>query len=103
MDKKVYKIILDDGTVINDLTLNGNNFISKLPIDASVFDGNCHSVTICDGIVEEVHSNMELVQIVHVENGEYWFVLRDISAEELSTMKFQSDMEYIAMMIGIEL
>lgn len=103
MDKKVYKITLADGTVIDNLTLNGNNFISKLPIDESVFTGNCHSVTINDGTVDEVHNDMELVQIVHAEDGDYWFVLRDISPEELSKMKLQSDLEYVAMMTGVEL
>lgn len=103
MDKKVYKITLADGTVIDNLTLNGNNFISKLPIDASAFAGNCHSVTINDGMVDEEHKDMELVQIVHAENGDYWFVLRDIFPEELAKMKLQSDLEYVAMMTGVEL
>lgn len=45
---------------------------------------------------------MELVQITE-NNGEYWFILRDISAAELEQLKMQSDIEYVAMMTGVEL
>lgn len=103
MDEKIYKITLADGTIIDNLTLNGNNFISRTPLDESVFAENCHPVIINDGNSDEVHADMELVQIVHVDEGDYWFVLRDISAEELSKIKLQSDLEYVAMMTGVEL
>lgn len=102
MDKKTYKVTLADGTIIDNLKLNGNNYISKTPIDATMFAENCSPVSITDGINEEVHSSMELVQIT--ENaGEYWFVLRDFSSDELAQMKMRSDIEYIAMMAGVEL
>ena len=38
MGDKIYKITLTDGTVINDLKLNGNNFISSTEIEESVLD-----------------------------------------------------------------
>lgn len=102
MDEKIYVIILADGTEIKDLRINGNNFISREPIDALIFEGNCSPVTITDGENEEIHENMELVQITLV--GEYyWFVLRDLSAAELEKIKMQSDIEYVAMMAGIEI
>ena len=46
MDDKIYKITLADGTVIDNLKLNGNNFISPVEIDETIFDGNCLNVTI---------------------------------------------------------
>lgn len=46
MGDKIYKITLTDGTVINDLKLNGNNFISSTEIEESIFDGNLLTVTI---------------------------------------------------------
>lgn len=98
----MYTITLADGTVIDNLTLNGNNFISEAQIDPEIFTDNCSPVIISDGEYEDVHENMELVQIVYTR-GAYWFVLRDISAEELAMIKLQSDIEYIAMMTGIEL
>lgn len=102
MDEKIYKITLADGTVINNLTMNGNNFISNEAIKASIFEANCCPVTINDGTSEEVHENMELVQITSVE-GKSWFVLRDLTEREITTAKMQSDIEYVAMMSGINL
>lgn len=102
MDEKNYKIKLADGTVVEDLKINGNNFISNKVIDQNIFDGNCSPVIISDGTREDTHDNMELVQITNT-NDEYWFVLRDISVAELKQLKIQSDIEYIAMMSGVEL
>lgn len=102
MDDKIYKITLSDETVIDNLKMNGNNFVSLVEIDKSVFDGNLLSVTINDGEKDEVHTNMELVQITKM-GSECWFVLRDITETELAFIKMQSDIEYVAMMSEIEL
>lgn len=96
---KTYKIILADGTILDNLKLNGNNFIAKYPVDAAIFEGNCSPVV----INEEVHSNMELVQVTKNELGEYWFVLRDLSKTELAAIKTRADIEYLAMMCDVEL
>lgn len=102
MDEKIYTITLADGTVIDNLTMNGNNFISDEALNASIFESNCCPVTINDGTSNEVHRNMELVQVTPV-NGKSWFVLRDISAKELEQAKMKSDIEYLAMMCDVEL
>lgn len=103
MDENIYKVVLSDGTEIGNLKLNGNNFISAEPIDGSVFVGNCSPVKISNGASEEIHDYMELVQVIEQNPGEYWFVLRDISEEEIARTKMQADIEYVAMMSGIEL
>lgn len=102
MDNKIYKITLSDGTVLDNLRMNGNNFISETEITKSVFEGNCGEVTINNGETDDVHANMELVQIQKM-GAEYWFVLRDITETELAFIKMQSDIEYLAMMSEIEL
>lgn len=102
MIEKNYKITLADGTEINNLKLNGNNYISTEPIDSSIFEGNCSPVIINDGTHEELHGNMELIQVIEV-NSEYWFILRDLSSEELAQINIRSDIEYLAMMTGVEL
>lgn len=102
MEEKIYRVTLADGTVIDNLRLNGNNFISDTPIDAAIFEGNGSPVIIHDGEKDEVHGNMELVQAVLV-GEECWFVLRDITSAELEKIKMQSDIEYVAMMAGIEI
>lgn len=102
MEDNIYKITLADGTILNDLRLNGNNFISTYPIDADTFAYNCAPVVITTDGVDDVHENMELIQVTQM-NDKYWFVLRDIPVAELTRIKMQSDIEYIAMMAGIEL
>ena len=99
---KTYSITLADGTVIGDLKLNGNNYISTQEIKEDVFADNLYTVTIYDGENEETHTNMELIQLKKYEN-EYWFILRDIPPNELKQLKLQADLEYIAMMTGIKL
>lgn len=103
MEEKIYRITLADGTTIDNLKLNGNNFISKESLNPEVFRGNCSPVTINDGSKDEVHNYMELVQITTDSVGDYWFVLRDISTEELARIKMQADIEYVAMMAGVVL
>ena len=49
MEDKTYSITLADGTVIGDLKLNGNNFISKSPIAKEMFEDCCSPVVISDG------------------------------------------------------
>lgn len=102
MDDKLYSITLADGTTFENLRLNGNNFISSVPVSAESFDNNCSPLTISDGDTQEVHEYAELVQIT-IYNGEYWFVIRVLSPDELRRIKMQSDIEYVAMMAGVEL
>lgn len=102
MEEKIYKITLDDGTVISGLRKNGDNFISSAKITESVFEDNLAVVKIDDGEREETHSNMDLVQITQVGN-EYWFVLRDITAEELVLAKLRADIDYVGMMADVPL
>ena len=96
---KTYKITLSDGTVLDNLKLNGNNFIANYPVESEIFKNNCSPVV----INEEVHPNMELVQVTKNELGEYWFVLRDLSEAELAAIKTRADIEYLAMMCDVEL
>ena len=78
----MYQITLKDGTIIKDLELNGNNFISKTEITESMFADNLETVTISDGTNESVQENMKLVQISNM-NDEYWFVLAVKSKQEV--------------------
>lgn len=102
MDENIYKITLADGSEIENLTLNGDNFISKTRITEAMFLNNCSPLIISDGTNNEVHEQAELIQLSKT-NEEYWFAFRDISVDELEKMKMQSDIEYVAMMAGVEL
>lgn len=80
-EPKTYTITLADGTILENLALNGNNYISSEPIDADIFVGNCAPMTISDGEHEEIHENAELAQCVKY-GDEYWLVFRDIPESE---------------------
>lgn len=102
MEDKNYNITLADGTILDDLKLNGNNYIFSGVLDMSVFEGNLSPVVISDGENEENHNHMELVQTVAME-GDTWFVLRDVPEREIMQTKLSADIDYLAMMCGVEL
>lgn len=102
MDERIYTVTLADGKKLIGLRLNGNNFISETEISPDVFEGNCSPVVISDGKTEEVHENMALIHLTKM-GDEFWFALRDFSEAELTQMRMRADIEYIAMMAGVDL
>lgn len=102
MDEKRYTITLADGTELTDLRLNGNNYISDVPVSEDIFEDNCAPLTVSDGENEEVHENAELIQVAQY-GSEYWVAFRDLSPAELESAKMRSDIEYLAMMTDVEL
>lgn len=93
----MYTITLANGTKIDNLELNGNNFVSQLGITEDMFIGNLDIVTISDGKTEEVMHNAELVQIAHYADG-WYFILREIPESERAAMRVESQVTYTAMM-----
>ena len=84
MAKKTYTVTLSDGSKLEGLTLNGNNFISSTPVAEAQFDGKLKSVTITDSDgVEEKHENMFLVQVTHPSDAEWWFILADKTEDQI--------------------
>ena len=86
----MYTITLHDGTGIKNLSLNGNNFISDTPLQESLFAGNLQTVHFSGPDMDETRENMELVGI-RQDGGKYWFVLRELSAQELKEQKMLAD------------
>ncbi len=83
----MYKITLQDGTELDNLTLNGNNYISDTIIDDAVFADNLATIQIDDGETVGEYTNMKLVAN-RVMDGKSWFVIaekteKDMLAEEL--------------------
>ena len=100
--EKIYSIKLTDGTVIENLRLNGNVFISAEEISADVFEDNCDPVIISDGEETETHPHMDLVAIEQ-HGDKYWIVLRDRTSDELDKLKIMADIEYLAMMTNVDM
>lgn len=97
-----WKVTLADGTSLGSLKPNGNNFISTTEVTKEMFEDNLTEVTIEGGDTIEKHENMELVQISKM-GEEWWFILRDIPAEELEQMALKAQLDYLSMMVDPEL
>ena len=79
----MYKITLNDGTTLENLELNGNNFIAAAVVDDAVFKDNMAAVTITDmesGSTEQIEDGVLLSSIVR--DGRSWLVLGQKSAEQ---------------------
>ena len=85
MDNNIYTITLSDGTVLSDLALNGNNFVSQTEVTAADFDGKLSHVVISDGETEEVIDDAKLIQLAHYADG-WYFILREIPEEQRRQM-----------------
>ena len=85
MENNIYTITLSDGTVLSDLALNGNNFVSQTEATEAMFAGKLDTVTINDGENTEILHDAELVQITHHADG-WYFILREIPPEQRTQM-----------------
>ena len=98
----MYKITLNDGTVIDNLTVNGTNFVSKDKVDESIFTkDNLKKVTINDTVYE----NLVFIQQMKLADG-YYIAFRQKTAEENQKYlidKQRADIDYIALMSDIDL
>jgi hypothetical protein len=70
----MHKVTLADGTVLSNLELNGNNYISNTVISDDVFDGNLAVVEISDGKQTQVYKDMKIVANQLID-GKSWFIL----------------------------
>jgi hypothetical protein len=100
--EKTWKITLASGTVIEGLEKSGNCFISDSPLPEEL-DGNLTgAVASADGEQELTWNNAELVHCASVD-GRNWFALRELSDAEMSQLRLQAKVEYIAMMTDVDL
>ena len=79
----MYKITLADGTALENLVLNGNNYVASTAVDDAIFKDNMTIVTITnldDGTAEQIEDGVLLSNIVR--DGKSWLVLGQKSAEQ---------------------
>jgi len=85
---KICTLVLADGTAIENLRRNGNNYVSAEQIDESVFQGNISSLTITDNDGETITlRNAELIQQVHYDDG-WYLCFREKTPQELALAEF---------------
>ena len=102
MEEKKYRITLTDGTVLDNLKLNGNNYVADYEVTEDMFNGNLSQVIINDGEIDMTYSNMQLVHIAKYDDG-YYFILRAMTKRELQDLKNRADIDYIAMMTDVDI
>lgn len=82
----MYKVTLHGGQVIDNLTINGNNFVSATYIDPEIFDGDALSHVEFSGdgpfTLPESADGLILEQCIPWEGGSA-FILREPWPEEI--------------------
>lgn len=82
MEEKTYSIELADGKTFEDLTLNGNNYVSKTEVTEYDFTDLSHvTITDSDGNVEEMN-NAELLQVAQYTDG-WYFIIEEMSPAKI--------------------
>jgi hypothetical protein len=77
----MHRVTLQDGTVLDGLTLNGNNYISDTIIDSDVFADNLATVEISDGKKSQVYEDMKLIAN-QMHDGKSWFILAEKTLQD---------------------
>lgn len=77
----MYTMTLSDGTKLENLELNGSNWISSSKLTEKDFEGKLVKVSATDGEHTYSFENALLVQIMEIDN-KYWFILREKTREE---------------------
>ena len=86
----MYTIKLYDGTVLENLTLNGNNFISNTIIPDTVFENNMKLIEISDGETTQTLTD-QFLAANRVENDQSWFVIIDKTPEQKEKEEFENN------------
>ena len=86
----MYTIKLNDGTILTNLILNGNNFISDKIIPDDIFTDNLNEVEISDGENTQIYNDMVLVAN-RVIDGKSWFILAEKTPEQKEKEEFENN------------
>ncbi|MBQ7196766.1 MAG: hypothetical protein IJS40_05095 [Synergistaceae bacterium] len=116
MQNPKFKITFGDGSVLENLALNGNNFITEQRIDVNFFaesrkfinvkieaqDENFdpESAPMADLSLLGEHAFMKLIQITMpvYDKGKTWFILADISEQELKELEVDARISFLEML-----
>lgn len=82
-----YSVTLSDGTKLDNLALNGNNFVSSVKVTEADFKDKLSKVTITDddGKAKD-YTDMVLVQVAQV-GDESWFILGEKVQDDVSKLQ----------------
>lgn len=82
-----YSVTLSDGTKLDNLALNGNNFVSSVKVTEADFKDKLSKVTITDddGKTKD-YTDMVLVQVTQA-GDESWFILGKKAQDDVSKLQ----------------
>lgn len=97
----MFKITLSDGSQIENLELNGNNYIAPRELSNAVFEGKLSTVRIFDleSETEEVHTDMVLISN-RIHDGKSWFILAEKSEDQKERERLDSTFTDIEMALA---
>ena len=82
-----YSVTLSDGTKLDNLTLNGNNFVSSAKLTEGDFKDKLSKVTITDGDDKSTdYTDMVLIQVTQM-GDESWFILGEKAQDDISQLQ----------------
>ena len=79
----MYTITLSDGRKLENLTVNGTNFVSKTKVDEEIFQNNLAAVVISDGKTKKTYENLVFIQQMEWADGTYYLAFREKTRMEL--------------------
>ena len=81
----MYTITLSDGRKLENLAVNGTNFVSKTKVDEEIFQNNLAAVVISDGKTERAYENLVFIQQMEWADGTYYLSFREKTKMEMLT------------------
>ena len=90
----MYTIKLNNGTIISNLVLNGNNFISDKIISDDIFTNNLDKVEISNGENTHIYNDMMLAAN-RVIDGKSWFILAEKTPEQKEKEELENNISDI--------
>ena len=87
-EEKFYKVTLVDGTVLDELSMNGNNFVSKTALSPDIFSAsNLATVKVeYDGETTEYH-DLVFVQLTYVQPSDIEFLAEKTLSDSAAKMR----------------
>lgn len=106
-----YTLALSNGKVFTGLAISGTCFVSNSPVYEADFTGGMNRVVLSGTSDDEFsaapYENGELPLVrfgrVFQADGKYYFYFEAVSSEELARESTRADVDYLAMMTGVEL
>lgn len=104
MEKETFKITLADGTVIEGLGKNGDNYISAEKLDESIFEDNCSPISFEDanGNVVTFQNGKFLQQVHYAGVPGYYLAFIERTGQELEMEELKAKIDYLGMMTRID-